>query len=234
MKKIYLIAAFALGCSITFSQVGVNINNPEKTLDVNGEVKIRQINELTSLGSDEKILVVNDTDGVVNKIALNKFYNPGSINPSIYAAGRQSSLNLINLGITFGTWQALDYTIVDKSMGDSNLFSDTDHSYTVPSTGVYSIGFYFRYGNGVQLSLLSGPKVGILKRTGSLYSVLDQRSFTGINLALANVTLSETSMNSIYSLTQGDSLYFAVDPGVINLGLLSTSKSSFYIYKISD
>ncbi|MGU3376612.1 hypothetical protein [Chryseobacterium sp. M5A1_1a] len=234
MKKIYLIAAITLGCSITFSQVGIQIDNPEKTLDINGELKIRQINELNTLGANEKILVANDADGVVNKIALNKFYNPSSVDPSIYSASRQSALNLINLGISFGTWQALDYTIADKTIGDLNLFSNTDHSYKVPSTGIYSIGFYFRYGTGIQATLLSGPKVGILKRTGSLYSVIDQRSFTGINLALANVTLSETSINSIYSLTQGDSLYFAVDPGIISLGLLSTSKSSFYIYKISD
>ena len=234
MKTIYLIVAFILGCSITFSQVGININNPEKTLDVNGELKIRQINELNTLGSNEKILIVNDTDGVVNKIPLDKLYNPNSINPSIYSAGRQSSFNLVNPGMSFGTWQILDYTILDKTIGDPNLFSDIDHSYTVPSNGIYSIGFYFRYGTGVQLSLLSGLKVGILKRTGNLYSVIDQRSFTAINLSLGNVTLSEISMNTIYTLTQGDSLYFAVDPGISSLGLLSTSKSSFYIYKISD
>ncbi len=234
MKTIYLIVAFILGCSITFSQVGININNPEKTLDVNGELKIRQINELNTLGSNEKILIVNDTEGVVNKIPLDKLYNPNSINLSIYSAGRQSSFNLVNPGMSFGTWQILDYTILDKTIGDPNLFSDIDHSYTVPSNGIYSIGFYFRYGTGVQLSLLSGLKVGILKRTGNLYSVIDQRSFTAINLSLGNVTLSEISMNTIYTLTQGDSLYFAVDPGISSLGLLSTSKSSFYIYKISD
>ncbi|AZA78295.1 hypothetical protein EG347_12625 [Chryseobacterium sp. G0186] len=234
MKKTHLVAAFMLGFSITFSQVGILTDNPEKELDVNGELKIRKINELNALSPNEKILIANDADGVVSKIALNKFYNPSSINLSTYSANRQSTLNLINLGLSFGTWQTIDYTIADKTIGDATLFSDTDHSYKVPSTGVYSIGFYFRYGTGVQTTLLSGPKVGILKRTGSLYSVIDQRSFTGINLALANITFSETSISSIYRLNQGDLIYFAVDPGLISLGLLSTSKSSFYIYKISD
>ncbi|MFZ4929398.1 hypothetical protein [Chryseobacterium sp. Mn2064] len=232
MKKTYLFISCMLISGYANSQVGINTQNPEKTLDVNGEVKIRTINEVNTMTSSDKILVVNDTQGVVNKIALNTLK---TVNTTMYAAEKNSALKLLNLGLSFGTWKTIDFINSDKTIGSSSLLSDTDHSYTVPSTGTYAVGFYFRYGTGIQLSILNlSSSVGILKKTTSGYSILDSREFLGVNLSVGNINICESSINSIYNLQAGDKLYFGVDNGGVTLSLLTSSRSYFYIYKISD
>lgn len=79
------------------------------------------------------------------------------------------------------------------------------------------------------------PKIGILKTTGTVSSVLDYRSFLGVNLLVANLNLSENSIDSIYNLEAGDKIVFAISkPALVDLTLLSSSSASAYIYKISN
>lgn len=110
--------------------------------------------------------------------------------------------------------------------------------YTVPSTGIYSINFEFRYGDGVMLSVLNfggTPRIGILKHLGASYSVLDERKFSGANIPLLlSLIVSNTSINSIYQLNAGDQLSFELNSGGLTLGLLASSYASVIVRKISD
>lgn len=116
------------------------------------------------------------------------------------------------------------------------MLSNPDNSYVVPTTGIYAVGFYFRYGSGIQASLLTGgPGIGILKNTNGNFSALETRNFNGINLGLIALTISEANINSVFNLNADDKLYFGLtNSGVLGANLLSTSAASFYVYKISN
>lgn len=110
--------------------------------------------------------------------------------------------------------------------------------YVVPSSGIYAVNYEFRYGDGVILQVLNiggTPSIGILRQTGAGYTVLDQKTFSGANIPLvASILISQSSINSVYRLTAGDRLSFEVLEGGLALSLLSDSRATVSIYKISD
>lgn len=217
------------------AQVGIKTEDPKSTLDVNGNVSIRQAPQITSL-SGFQIMAINQGSSEVSQFDPSLLTAPNSLNQTVYSARKNNSISLLSLNL-FSSWKQINFLTIDKTIGSVSLFSDADNSYNVPSTGIYLIGYYFRYGAGVQTTLLSGnPGMGILKKAlDGVISVLDSREFTGINLGLASVTFTEYSMTSIYQLNEGEKLYFGLNnTGALGASLLSSSNASFYIYKISN
>lgn len=246
MKTKIFSGIFAFLAISAFSQVGIGTANPLAMLDVNGTMKIRNTPVAPALPGYQ-ILALNDNTGgdfqvaqidpqLIIDAAVNAF-NTTNVNTSVYAAKKIGGVSLLSLSL-FSTWKQVNFTSADRTVGATGLLSDTDYSYTVPSTGVYAVGYYFRYGTGLQASLLSGgtPGIGIIKNTAGTFSVLDTREFNGVNLAaLINITLSESNITSLYRLQTGDKLYFGlINSGLLNLGILGSSNASFYIYKISN
>ena len=232
-KKILLNLTFCF-LNFYFSQnVGINTSSPEKELDVNGELKVRIINQLSSITNNESVLIVNNTDNVIKKIDPNLLN--GSTNTSILSVKKESNLSLLDLSFDLGSnWKIINFGTSDIKIGSNSIFSNA--IYTVPSTGIYKIGYYFRYGNGIQTTLLSTqPVIGILKTTGNTITVLDSREFQGISIPLVlSLNLTENSIDSLFSLQTGDKIVFAINTGGISLSLLNASSSSAYIYKISN
>ncbi|MDW9381650.1 hypothetical protein [Chryseobacterium sp. JV558] len=219
-----------------FSQVGINTATPSATLDVNGTLKVRDTPAATALPGYQ-VLAINQGSTQVYTVDPALLIAASGTNTSVYAAKKTTGINLLSVGIFPAAFQPVNFVAADRNIGSAALFTDTDGSYTIPSTGVYAVGFAFRYGSGLQASLLSGgPGIGIARTRAAVSTIIDTRPFSGINLALAiNLTLSDSSINSLYSFQAGDKVSFGlVDSGVINAGLLGSSIASFYIYKVSN
>jgi hypothetical protein len=145
----------------------------------------------------------------------------------------------------YSGYNRIGFTGTDVKIDPGSNFDSATSTYKVPSDGVYAINFEYRYGDGVQLQLLSlggTPRAAILKQLGASYTVLDERDFSGANISLGlvlgivplSVIISQTQVNSIYKLTKDDVLSFEVYLGGIALSVLGNSFSSVSIYKISD
>ncbi|RLJ31996.1 hypothetical protein CLU97_1438 [Chryseobacterium sp. 7] len=218
-----------------FSQVGINTANPTATLDVNGTLKVRDIPAATALPGYQ-VLAVNQGTTQVFSMDPSVLIGASNTNTTVYAAKKTSSLNLISVGIFPGGFQPVNFIATDRSIGTGTLFTDSDGSYNIPSTGVYAVGYAFRYGTGLQASLLSGaPGIAIARNRGGVATIIDSRTFSGINLALAiNLTMSDSSIHSLYSFQAGDKISFGLLTSGIDVGLLGSSVASFYIYKVSN
>ncbi len=219
-----------------FSQVGINTANPLATLDVNGTMKVRDTPEVTALPGFQ-ILALNQGDAAVYKMDPQLLIAASGVNTSVYSAKKSSGISLLSVGVFPSAFQPVNFSATDRTLGSATLFTNGDGSYNIPSTGVYAVGFAFRYGTGLQASILSGaPGIGIARTRAGVSTLIDTRSFSGINLAIAiNLTLSDSSISSLYSFQQGDKISFGlVDSGNINAGLLGSSTASFYIYKVSN
>ncbi|RXM56704.1 hypothetical protein BOQ60_25340, partial [Chryseobacterium sp. CH1] len=85
-------------------------------------------------------------------------------------------------GIAIARTRAAVTTLIDtRPFSGINL---ADGSYNIPSAGVYAVGFAFRYGTGLQASLLSGaPGIAIARTRAAVTTLIDTRPFSGINLA---------------------------------------------------
>lgn len=221
-----------------FSQVGINTANPSATLDVNGTLKVRDTPAATALPGYQ-ILAVNQGTTQVFSVDPSLLSAAAGTNTSVYSAKKTSGISLLSVGV-LGDFKPINFLSTERTIGSGALFNDATSVYTIPSDGVYAIAYSFRYGTGLQASLLaggSGVGIGITRTRGAgagVTTLIDSRSFTGVNLVVAALTISDTYVNGIYSFQAGDRIAFGIiEPG-ITLSLLGTSVASFYIYKVSN
>ncbi len=231
-KIFNLILAFVSASA--FSQVGINTTTPSATLDINGTAKIRSTPAAPSI-TGHQILALDQGTFQVKQIDPQTLFD-SSTDASVYAAKKTSTINLLSLGLFPAGFRAVDFLQAERNVGNAALFSDVDNTYTIPTSGVYAVGFYFRLGTGIQASLLpNSPGIGIVRTRAGVSTLIDSRPFNGANLILLSLTLSEAHVNSLYTFQAGDKLSFGLTgSSLINAGLLSSSIGSFYVHKVSN
>ena len=245
MKTRIYSAVLCLIVNSVFSQIGINTPTPQATLDVNGTMKLRNTPIAPALPGYQILAVNLNASGdfqvaqvspqLIIDSAINTM-NTTNVNASVYAAKKATGINLLSLGIFPTGFRVVNFLQAERTLGTASLYSDTDNSYTVPTNGVYAIGFSFRYGTGLQAAVLSNsPGVGILRTRAGVATVIDSRTFSGANLIVLSLTISEATVNSLYTLQAGDKISFGLTgSSLLDAGLLGSSTGSFYIYKVSN
>jgi hypothetical protein len=245
MKTKICSAILCIIFNFVFSQIGINTSDPQATLDVNGTMKLRSTPVAPALPGYQILAVNLNTSGdfqvaqvnpqLIIDSAINTM-NTTNVNASVYAAKKTTGINLLTVGVFPSGFRPVNFLQAERSLGTASLFSDTDHTYTVPTNGVYAIGFSFRYGTGLQAALLSNsPGVGILRTRAGVATIIDSRTFSGANLIVLSLTISEATVNSLYTLQAGDKIAFGLTgSSLLDAGLLGSSTGSFYIYKVSN
>ncbi|WP_294266928.1 hypothetical protein [uncultured Chryseobacterium sp.] len=239
-----ILALMALPFAAQSGAVGINTTTPQATLDVNGNLKIRQVPTAAST-TGYQILAVNQNTGgdfevsqLNPQLIANLATSGGTtgVAASVYAARKTSGVTLVSVTIFPTGFQAVNFVNAERTVGASAVFTDSDNTYNVPSTGVYAIGFSFRYGTGIQAALLANaPGAGIVRTRNGVSTLIDSRSFSGANLGLLSLTISESSVNSLYPLQAGDKISFGlIGSSLLDGTILGSSTSSFYIYKVSN
>ncbi|AZA83002.1 hypothetical protein C1637_17310 [Chryseobacterium lactis] len=221
---------------LKYAQVGILTGDPQATLDINGNTMIRQVPQTTNL-SGYQFLLLNQNNSEVSQIDQANITFSDPINPSVYAAKKTTGISLLNLSLFPPGFQSINFTTVEKTIGNPDLFSNTDNAYVVPSDGIYFIGYTFRYGTGLQAAVLSNnPGIGVIRTRNNTAEIIDNRIFSGVNLSrILSLTISESTISSVYALQAGDKISFGLlGGGLLDLGLLGSSSSSFYIFKISN
>ena len=238
-----LLCPFVMLCVSSFiyaqsGNVGINTANPQATLDVNGNLKVRTVETITSASSDQTVLLRDKSvpgDFVLKEITVsNLLGSDGSGSSSAYSAGRSGSWSLLNLNLGSSTYP-INLSGSDTRIGDAALF--TNGVYTAPVSGIYDVHFEIQL-SGVDLTLLSGRSLVILKNG----TVWDVKPFDGVRVQIgpfpvATVPITSTDLSSLVQLDTGDTLTFAINTGgvlPITLGVLPVSYTSLKLFKVSD
>lgn len=228
----YITFLLVLCCSLSFAQnVGINTSTPQAILDINGNAIVRTV-PTTATAANYDFLVSDPTTKEVQSLNGNF---ASATNNTITKAVDTDGFSVLALELA-GGYQTIDFAPGTVSINPGSFFDVSTDEYTVPSNGIYEIFYYFRFGTGVQASLLStSPRIGILKTTGITTTLLDNKAFAGVNLGIANITITSSDINSVYQLVAGDKISFGFNRGsLISLGLLGSSRAEFVIKKISD
>lgn len=233
MKTLILLICIVLFTHNSQAQVGINTTRPMSTLDVNGNVIIRDVTAVSTLSSDYSLMIRDKStigDNTVKEISSDLF----SGKKTAYYATKNGAWSLLNLSLG-GGWQKLNLTgTSDTKMGNASLF--TDGVYTAIQPGIYSINYELQLESGINIEALGGKKLGILKND----ALWEEKKLDGVRVSLLGITLASipitsTGIQSIVSLETGDTVTFAVNTsGLLNLGLLTDSKVNVFIYKISN
>lgn len=187
----------------------------------------------------------NSTQGIWNKVPSN---DPSEISGTYAAraAGNVSllslSLNLLGSNVNYIALTNTSNTIYNVEIPSPQV---SNSAYNVPSDGIYQINYSFRTGQGVSAELLTGARPGLIitKTTAGTTTALDYRYFgsinlldlggvIGLNLVVANITISQGQISHIYKLKAGDILRFGIVQGGLNLGLVTDKSTELSIYKI--
>ncbi|AZA83001.1 hypothetical protein C1637_17315 [Chryseobacterium lactis] len=232
--KIY---SLILACATLplFSQVGINTATPTATLDINGTLVVRDTPMATALPGYQ-LLASNIGSAEVFAMDPQLVIGASNTNTSVYVAKKTAGISLLSLGLFPSGFRAVNFLAAERTLGSAALFNDTDNTYTIPSTGLYAVGFSFRYGTGLQASILANnPGIGIVRTRAGVATTIDSRAFSGANLILLSLTISESSLSSVYSFQAGDKVSFGlVGSTALDVGLLGSSVASFSIYKVSN
>jgi len=241
MENRIFILVISLFSNIILAQVGINTTDPKATLDINGDLKIRTLNTVNTILTPEQAILLRDKstagDFVVKEISSDIL-----LDSHAYYASKKGSWSLLALALG-NSWYKINLTGAnDTKVGTASLF--TEGVYTAPQKGVYAISYEFQLDSGVDLELLGGKKVGIIKNN----ALWDEKLFDGVRVSLnlggllgtitlAAIPVTSTSLNSMVHLNAGETITFAVNTsGVlpVNLGVLTNGKVNINIYKISS
>lgn len=238
MEKNILLFVVFLFTNILNAQVGINTSDPKSTLDINGNLKIRNVAALTSLSSNQTILLRDKTtttgDFEIKEISSDILV---LANANAYYASKSGSWSLIDLGLG-SFWSKINLTgASDTKLGNPSLFNTG--VYTALQAGTYAINYEFQFNAGVNLEALGGKRLGIIKNSNIVW---DEKLFDGVRVSLLGITLASvpitsTKLTSLVQLAAGDTITFAVNVSgllPVDITLLNSAKVNLYIYKISN
>lgn len=234
--KNYFILLFVFVISNTNAQVGINTDSPTAGLDVNGNARIRTVEKKLTFAATDHVLIV-DEEGNIKKASLNDVYRQVYINNTVFS-GMKVSDKLLDVSLGKSTYKSL---LLDGVELGNQHYNTTTGAYTVPEDGIYNIVYYFKYGTGLSLAVnvfSPGSGIGIIKESNSVFSVLDNIAFGGVHLGIGlvgvDLNLSEATLNRTFKLNKNDKIYLAASNSLLTVSLLSSTKATGHIYKISN
>lgn len=264
-KQLFLVCSICLVSSLC-AQVGIGTDNPSATLDIVGNPTVitaidgllpprltgDQLKAKDAIyGNNQNGTIVYVTAAVgtsttkTNNVTTPGYYyydasnnawttfNSGGTGTTLYAS-RNGAWSLATLGITGTNWNKISLTSTDTKTGVASLLNNG--VYTAPKTGLYAVTYEVQLEGGVDLGLLGGKKLGILKNGSTLF---EQKIFDAVRVSLLGVTLASvpvtsTTLQTMIQMNAGETITFAVETGGVNLTLLTDSKVAVSVYKVSE
>ncbi|QNJ96642.1 BclA C-terminal domain-containing protein [Constantimarinum furrinae] len=211
----YLFLIFSIS---GFSQIGIGTTSPSASLDINGNVRIRSVNQDPDTDVARDSVLVISKDGTVNTMEAVKI-----ISAALPTAvkGNFSSSGLVNLSLLSGS-QTITFDSEAFDMNDE--FDLTSHTFTANNDGIYSV--YVQIEASSSLGIATNFGVQILKNG----TVENRNSFANVGILGTNATPPVRSSQTLLQLTAGDTITFRVE-GDIALGsvnLLGTDQDSYF------
>ncbi|TWP27331.1 hypothetical protein ETU09_07760 [Apibacter muscae] len=228
-KRLILYCFYLISLN-SFSQVGINIDQPTATLDVNGNLKIRGVidqnspiakNSNKQFSISNKVLVVND-DGIIH-------YDTNIIKNSYVKGGNSSnSTSLISLDGISG-WNKIAFENI--SFDYNNKYDLNRYEFIAKNSGIYAV--YIQYTTSSLISA-SNVGVGILKRKASenIYTLEAEESFSNVSVLGISVSPPTRKFFSIVDLNEGDAITFVASGLSLSIQLLGGADTYFTIFQI--
>ncbi|WBV60515.1 hypothetical protein PFY12_15975 [Chryseobacterium camelliae] len=166
--------------------------------------------------------------------SLNGNSGSGSGTGTAMYAMKDGAWSLLGLGISGTDWNKIDLTSTDVKAGNSASF--VNGVYTAPEAGIYEVNYEFQLEGGVDLGLLGGKVLGIIKNGTTVYEtkIFDAVRVSILGVTLAAVPVTSSSLNTMIQLNPGETITFGVETGGISLGLLTDGKVKVSVSKVSN
>lgn len=203
-----------------FSQVGIGTTDPTATLDINGNLRIRTIQEETNEKIAVDSILVISRDGTVNRISSKNVYES-----NIKTAVRGHFTGTGNINITLGSNVAkVPFNAV--AFDTNNEFDTATNTFTAKQDGIYQV--YAQINSSGGLAISSNYGLRILKGT----EIIAQENFANINIPILlgsiDITPPVRNVQTLVQLSEGETISFQLFTDLLSVNLLRSNTDSYF------
>lgn len=191
---------------------------PTATLDIDGDVRIRNVPVETIMDVAQDSLLVISRDGRIKTISATEITDRAL--PSIIK-GNFTGSGLVNLSLATGT-QDIPFDQEDFDMNDE--YDTSTNTFTAKQDGIYSVSVQIEADGTLGVA----TNFGVLILKNGVVEVRNSYANTGV--AGSNVTPPVRNTQTIVQLSTGDTIKFQIE-GDVSLGsvdLLADDRDSFF------
>ncbi len=181
VKLKFKIIFFLITCSVT-AQVGIDTPNPTATLDVNGNLRVRDIVEETNVAV--KTLVAQDSVLVTSNEVIKSIPSKDIIESVLLTAVKGGFVNSTSSSINLATTYT-DIPFDSESFDLNSEYDTTTHTFTAKQNGIYQINVQVNAAASISASTNYG--VCILKNG----TIVAQENFSNVTV---NVVFPEMDL----------------------------------------
>ncbi|MBQ0147415.1 MAG: hypothetical protein KBS93_03020 [Flavobacteriaceae bacterium] len=230
--KQYLLLLPLLWNAFSYAQVGIGTDQPKATLDVNGNLMVRDVTTANSV-TNHSILVLENNE--IKKVEASSIIGGnGNVNNSIaFLASRKDQLlknDLIPLNIS--NWKRINLQPNDATIGQTN--SNNNAEYVIQSSGVYQITYELELLGPINYNYFSTKKIALFKNN----NILSEKNFKTLGFSYSDPNLTSfnnTIISKLFRLEKDDILIFAAD---IEFGFSYAEDSKYEatvnLFKVSE
>lgn len=202
-----------------FSQVGINTTAPTASLDINGNLRIRAIDEETNPVT--KSLIAKDSVLVTSGEIVKSIPSKEIINSVLLSAVKGGFSGPAASSITLGS--SYEDIVFDNEEFDLNdEFDVSTGVFTVKQDGIYQVSVQINSGGAIAISDDYG--VCILKNG----TIIARDNFANLDLLGLNLTPPIRKTHTLVQLSVGDTISFQVFSDLLSVNLISNSIDTFF------
>lgn len=229
MKYNLFTLVFLISC-IVKSQVGINTDNPNAMLDVNGDIRISNVNQGNVSNAANSVLVVDNSDNFIVKKVSSKDIIESHLKSFVKASLQSSST--IDISLIGDSSTILDFDLEEFDLNDE--YDVATNSFSPKQNGYYEISSCINIEpDTIGVTTSTNVSLQILKN--NIVVAESSGPLVGATLGLVNVyVFPERRVSTIISLTSTDVITFRIKngDGLASIQVdLNTDNTGFFTIK---
>ncbi|WP_128332167.1 hypothetical protein [Apibacter sp. HY039] len=243
MKKLLFTLGTCSLCTTMYTQVGIGTDQPTAMLDVVGQIRMRDADQITTSSTKTsksvKQIITIDGDGYVKRGEVTEFVKM----PRIFVRGcSKSKSTVLGLNLLSG-WRTINFdNVASPGFNIGNGFDISTYQFTAPEDGIYNLYAQFTMDSSfLGLSANANTGIGIFITPVGTKSptLIAEETFTSLNISVLGISLGNISspirkVSSVVSLNAGDKVAFGAKTVLSVSALSSVSPTSDTFFTISQ